>query len=255
MVIFLLEGANGRIAAQIWAIGIFALVALYSMRRDGLFSFFIWRPTYIKEALAFGVPLIPHVAGIFLLSSVDRIVINSKLGLAQAGVYVVAVQLAAGMGLIFDAINKAYVPWLYEHLTRDIANEKKRIVKYSYIYFFLALLTAALAFVIGPYAIRIIAGEKYTSAGQVIGWLALGQAFNGMYLMVTNYIFYSKQTGLLSITTITSGLINVALLLALTQIFGLQGAAAAFSISMAIRFLFTWWVAQKRHPMPWFTFS
>ena len=79
----------------------------------------------------------------------------------------------------------------------------------------------------------------------------LGQVFNGMYLMVTNYIFFSKRTGLLSIATMFSGVVNLVLLLILIRQFGLEGAAYAFCISMGLRFLLTWFVAQKRHPMPW----
>jgi O-antigen/teichoic acid export membrane protein len=83
----------------------------------------------------------------------------------------------------------------------------------------------------------------------------LGQAFSGMYLMVTNYIFYSKKTGLLSLVTISSGLLNVVFLVVLIKLLGITGAAMAFTLAMALRFLLTWWVAQKRHPMPWFNSS
>jgi O-antigen/teichoic acid export membrane protein len=116
----------------------------------------------------------------------------------------------------------------------------------------LALAVAAVAFLVGPYAITLIAGAQYIEAGKVIGLLALGQAFGGMYLMVTNYIFYSKRTGLLSIATLCSALINIALLLLLVDKFGTLGAAWAFMLSMAIRFVLTWGIAQKRHRMPWF---
>ncbi len=73
-----------------------------------------------------------------------------------------------------------------------------------------------------------------------------------MYLMVTNYIFYSKRTALLSASTITAGLVNVGLLVVLISLMGLKGAAVAFAISMAFKFLMTWFVANLRHPMPWF---
>ena len=88
----------------------------------------------------------------------------------------------------------------------------------------------------------------------MIGWLALGQALHGMYMMVTNYIFYSKRTGLLSLSTMTAGLVNVGLLMVLVSSMGLKGAAIAFAISMGIKFLLTWYVAHLRHPMPWFDF-
>ena len=251
LVVVFLQGSDGRISAYIISSIIFAFIAVFLLHRDNLLAFG-WHPNHIKEALSFGAPLIPHIAGMFLLGAVDRLVINEQLGLAQVGIYMVAVQLASVMGIIFDAINNAYVPWLFERLVRDQADEKKQIVRLTYAYFSISLLIAGLAFLVGPYVVTLIAGERYAQAGTVIGWLALGQAFSGMYLMVTNYIFYSKRTGLLSLVTISSGLLNVIFLVVLIRLLGLTGAAMAFAISMALRFLLTWWVAHKRHPMPWF---
>jgi O-antigen/teichoic acid export membrane protein len=253
LVVHFMNGAAGRI----WVLSamplIYAVIALFLLYKDDLLGF-AWRPNYLREVLAFGVPLIPHSVGFFLLSSVDRFVINDRLGMAQVGIYMVAVQLAAAMGLVFDAINNAYVPWLFERLKRDQLDEKKQIVRWTYMYCVALLGVVALAFIIGPPLLILIAGEKYAAAANVIGWLALGQAFNGMYLMVTNYIFYSKRTGLLSLSTITAGLINVGLLMVLISLMGLKGAAIAFAISMGVKFFLTWFVAQLRHPMPWFYF-
>jgi len=252
LVVVLMKGADGRISAQVWTAAIFAVLALWLLKQGSLLSFFVWRPDYIREALRFGVPLIPHVGGMFLLASVDRFVINSELGLAQTGVYMVAVQFATALALVFDAINKAYVPWLFERLKRDQEHEKRQIVRLTYGWYVLILCGGGLAFLIGPWLVTLVAGEDYARAGDVIGWLALGHIFGGMYLMVTNYIFFSKRTGLLSLVTMFSGLLNVALLFFLIGTYGLEGAAYSFCIAMAIRFLLTWLVAQKRHPMPWF---
>lgn len=255
LVVALSQGAEGRIAAVIGTVALFGAMSLLFLKSDNLLVFLIYRPSYLKEALAYGVPLIPHIAGIFLLSSLDRFIINRELGLAEVGVYMVAVQLAGAIGLVFDAINKAYVPWLFERLKRDQIEEKRQIVRYTYAWYAVILLGVGLFFFIGPRLVTLIAGEEYSRAGDVIGWLALGQGFIGMYLMVTNYIFYSKRTGVLSLATISTGLINVALLVLLIRTLGLKGAAIAFSIAMGIRFLLTWWVAQRRHPMPWFSFK
>jgi O-antigen/teichoic acid export membrane protein len=254
LVVGLLQGAEGRLEAQIFASFTFAALSVYILFQDDLIVF-RWRPDHIKEILYFGIPLIPHVAGIFLLGSFDRFVVTSKLGLAEAGIYVVAVQLASVIGIILDAISKAYVPWLYERLKRDVPAEKCAIVRWTYLYFVGVLGMAGLAFLIGPGLAVFIAGEGYADAGKVVGWLALGQAFIGMYLMVTNYTFYSRRTGMLSLATIASGILNVGLLLVLVDRAGLFGAAVAFAISMAVRFLLVWRVAQTCHPMPWFSFT
>lgn len=251
LVVVLLGGATGRIEAQIWMVPLFAVLAIFLLAKDKLLTL-SWRPDYLREALRFGVPLVPHVAGFFLLSAADRLVINDKLGLADAGIYMVGLQLSMVMTIVADAINKAYVPWLFERLVRDNPQEKHQIVRWTYAYFAVALVAVGIAFAVGPYAVSLLAGNAYRGAARLIGWLALGQAFGGMYLMVTNYIFYSKRTGLLAFVTISSGLLNLILLLVLIRQHGLIGAAWAFAIAMAFRFILTWIVAHKRHPMPWF---
>ncbi|MCD9485059.1 oligosaccharide flippase family protein [Photobacterium phosphoreum] len=255
-VIALTQGAQGRIDAQVITCILVAIIALIWLYKDKLLQIKICKPQQIKEALSFGVPLIPHHVGFFLISAVDRFVINQKLGLSEAGIYMVAVQLSSAMAIVFDAINKAYVPWLFERLKRDDNEEKKQIVKYTYVYFVIALLIAGIAFIIGPFFITLIAGEQYTEAGKVIGLLCLGQAFGGMYLMVTNYVFYAKKTGKLALVTIISGLINVGLLIIFIGKFGLIGAAISFSLSKIIQFVFTWYLAIKfQSQIPWLNFN
>lgn len=253
LVVVLSYGPEGRMAGQTIAPVVLGVLAFLLLLKDGLVHFSL-RVDQIKDALSFGVPLIPHIGGAFLLSTVDRFVINKHLGLDSAGIYMVAVQLTMAMSICFDAFNKAYVPWLFERLKADDSATKRRIVKWTYAYFVIVLMMAGTAFLIGPYAITLIAGEKYAAAGAVIGILALGQAFQGMYLMVTNYILFAKKTARLSMVTIFSGVLNVGLLMLLIPILGLQGAAIAFVIAMAIRFVSTWWLASISHSMPWFTF-
>lgn len=253
-VVVLLQGAAGRIEAQAIAGLAFLIVAFFLLKKDGLLKILIWRKNHLSEALRFGIPLMPHIAGGFLLNSVDRFVINQEIGLAEAGIYMVAVQLTAAIGIVFDAINKAYVPWLFEKLKANQLSDKQKIVKLTYAWFLVIILGVILAFFIGPPLVVWIAGEQYAQAGEVIGWLVLGQGFQGMYLMVTNYIFFSKRTGMLSVASISSGVLNLILLIVFVRILGLEGAAIAFAISMGIRFLLTWWIAHKRHPMPWFSF-
>ncbi|HEY2345020.1 MAG TPA: oligosaccharide flippase family protein [Xanthomonadaceae bacterium] len=253
LVVGFAQGAKGRIDAQNWVLAGSALVACGLLAKDRLIAL-SWRPDYLREALRFGVPLIPHILGIFLLGTVDRMMINSRRGLAAAGIYMVAVQLTLALPILFSAINNAYVPWLFERLKRNDPAEKRRIVAGTYAYFLVALALAGLAFLFGPLAVRIIAGARYVEAGSVLGWLALGHVFGGMYVMVTNYIFFSKRTGLLSVVTISSGLLNVALQFVLIGAWGIRGAAIAFATAMGLRFLLTWVVAHRRHPMPWSDF-
>ncbi len=254
LVVIFNHGAQGRIDAQVMAASLSAMLAYWLLIKDKLISIWPLRFDYTKQALKFGVPLIPHIFGAFLLSSLDRFVINQKLGLNYAGIYMVAVQLSLTLNIVFDAINKAYAPWLFEVLKRNEKYEKCKVVKYTYIYILFLLLVTPIAFLVGPSVLVLIAGEDYSMAGQVIGILCIGQIFGGMYFMVTNYIFFAKKTGKLAIVTVLSGLLNVALLMLLVESEGIVGAALAFAISKAVLFLFTWALSIRYVKMPWFSF-
>lgn len=238
-------GAEGRIAAMMVATIFYVLLSLFSLARERLFRLAIWRLDLLKDILKFGVPLVPHILGIFFLSSIDRFLINDHLGIGEAGIYMLAVQLSLGMVIVFDAINKALVPWLFKVLAENQSAQLRRLVRFTYLYFIVVALLGILAFWVGPFVVKLVAGPEYWRAGSVIGWLCLGQAFVGMYLMVTNYVFYSKRTGSLSAVSITCGIFNIVLLLFLLPEYGIVGAAKIFALSMALRFIGTWWLAYK----------
>jgi O-antigen/teichoic acid export membrane protein len=244
-------GAQGRIDAMFITGFVISLVSIYLLVRHKLLTFSLPNRKNISEALNFGVPLVPHVFGIFLLSSADRYVINDNIGLAAAGVYLLAIQLSGAFLIVFDAINKSYVPYLFSALRDNKAEVKFKIVKYTYYYFIVLIIMALAGFYVAPHVLLFIAGDKFKEAGEVIGWLLFSQIFGGMYLMVTNYIFYSKETKLLSLVTIASGILNVILLYALIPTFGIKGAAFASCLSMFVRFLLTWYIAAKKIEMPW----
>ena len=250
LVVFKL-GADSRVIAQLLACFISFIISLYLLYKDNLISISVWNKSYIKEALSFGVPLLPHTFGLFLITMTGRFVINNNLGLSEAGIYMVAVQLSTSMSIVFDAINKAYIPWLFERLKHEDKQEKRRIVRNTYMYFIAILIVVAFAFALGPFIVALIAGDKYKSAGDVIGWLCLGQAFGGMYLMVTNYNFYAKKTKNLAIVTIATGIINVPLLLISVNKFGIVGAGISFTIAKLLQFSMTWVLANRAVYMPW----
>tara|TARA_R110002051_G_scaffold116772_1_gene190332 strand:+ start:21019 stop:22200 length:1182 start_codon:yes stop_codon:yes gene_type:complete len=243
-------GVLGRLGGLSATVFVFGVLAVFLLYRDGLLSW-SWRPDLMKEALSFGVPLIPHMIGGFLLLTIDRAVIGYKLGLESAGFYMVAAQLAMVLGILLDSVNKAFIPWLFERLKRDSDAEKRAVVKFTYAYGAFLLFCVVVAQVIGDKVLVIVAGEAYEQSGPLVVWLVLAQALKGMYFMVTNYIFYAKRTSVIAKITILSGLVNLGLLYFMIDQFGIVGAAWAACISMFLQFAMTWKAAQALQPMPW----
>lgn len=224
---------------------------IWSLYKDDLLGNFKFDKNIIKDIMSFGLPLVPHVFGIFLLNSIDRAIISESLGLEKLAIYALASQLSLGVVVLFDAINKAYVPWLFQRLKENNYDEKVTIVKNTYIYFIALIILCIPVIFLADYLIIIIAGDSYRESGKLFVFLFIGQIFVGMYLMVTNYLFYAKKTGILSVITLFSACLQVLLSVYLLSIFGLVGVAYAFSISLLIRFILVWYYASKYVAMPW----
>jgi O-antigen/teichoic acid export membrane protein len=253
-VVILGLGVDGRIGSQVISGLVFSLIAFAFLFKNRMIVFKGSNSRDRRELLNFGVPLFPHVVGGVLLNTIDRLIIGSSVGLGAAGVYMLAFQIVSVASIVFDAVNKALLPWLFRELNKNDLDGNRRIVVFTYAWYALILCGAFIGFYVGPYLVTLIAGDAYIEAGSVIGILALGQAFKGMYLMVTNYCFYAKETKWLSLVSIISGVLNVLLLVYFVDIYGVIGAAYAYCTAMAIRFFGSWYVAHKSHAMPWFNF-
>lgn len=180
-------------------------------------------------------------------------IVNFKLGTANAGIYMIAVQISLGFNLLNEAFNKAFVPWLFAHLKKGDFTEKIKIVQFSYIYFLTLLIAPVFSMLLGKQVISILAGTEFMTAVPVLNWLILMQSFHGMYYLVTNYLFYERKTHITSMITIICGFINLILTVFLVDALGLVGAGISSAIGMLLHFLLTWFMAARVHPMPWFS--
>ncbi len=227
------------------------LISLHSLWREGYLIFRV-NFNYVRDALKFGVPLIPHVIGGMLLVTVDRIMLTNMLGVDSAGIYTVAFQIAMILNLLTVAINQAYAPWLYEQLKKAESQLNRKIIRYTYYYFIAVLVLASLLGLAAPLILSVMAGDQFRNSGEIVFYIAMGFAFCGMYFMVTNYVFYAGATGKLSLNTIAVGVINIMLTFLLIEQNGVIGAGQSFMISNFLLFLGTWRLAARLHPMPWF---
>lgn len=242
---------QGRLIGQGVAIAVFGLAALYLMHREG----FMRRPRQLRaragDALRFGVPLVPHALGALLIAAVDRVVITRQLGLASAGVYMVALQMGQVIGLLADSVNKAYAPWLMKRLADADNVPRRAIVRGTYLYFAGIVAVALAVGGLSPWFLPYLVGPSFEQASHIVVYTTLGFAFTGCYYMVTNYIFFASKTSILAVITAVVGVLNVPLTIGLVKMSGTVGAAQAFMLTQALSFVATWWLAHRTHPMPW----
>ncbi len=243
---------KGRLIAQFLSsciIGIYSLVTMNNYLNN-------WKlnVSYIRHALKFSLPLIPHTLGGMLMIMTDRFIISNLLGLKEVGIYTVGLQIGLIIQLIGQSFNKAYAPWLFNELNKKHEDTKVRLVKFTYTYFFAIILFATIIGLLAPLLVRFLVGKDFYTSSSIVLWIALGGAFNSMYYMVTNYIFYSYKTQFLALITFFCGLMNIWLTYLFTRYFGIVGAAFSYSLISLIFFILTFILSIKVYKMPWFSF-
>ena len=245
---------EGRLLGQSIATMIFGIISIFLLYKNNL----IRKPTTLKldmqDALKFGLPLIPHVLGAFAIYSMDRVIITTLIGAYAVGIYMVGLQLGQAMGLLSDSFNKVYSPWLMKTLSTDNI-DKQRIVKNTYLAMGFILIVGVSWGAVATFALPLLAGAKFKQAQDIVWLMCLGFSLQGLYYLVTNYIFYTKKTKFLAFITFTSGLLNIPLTYFLVKSYGIVGAAYAFVIVQFLFFASVWYLSAKVYPMPWLYFT
>lgn len=242
---------EGQLLATAIGTLLFSVISFVFIIKRG---YLIFQPNkeHIKDALKFGIPLIPHQLATWIKTGADRIIIMSVLGATATGIYAVGYQIGMIILVLVTAFNKAWTPYIFKILSNDPTLEsKKKIVNFSYIYF-LAILVFSLGFsYLAEIMIPYFLGEKFLDSTKFILYFAVAFAFEGMYYMVTNYIFYVKKTYILAYVTFGTSILHLGLLYILVNANGVIGAAQASLLSYVLTFFLVWFLSSKIYKMPW----
>jgi O-antigen/teichoic acid export membrane protein len=227
--------------------GSFALI--YLLKKGFLSQHY--NKLYKKHFINFGLPLIPHtISGVLIMYS-DKLIITKYLGVGENGVYSVAFTIGMAISLLQNSFNQAWVPWLFKKLALNSTTEKIKLVKITYLYMIAMLFVAIGLWLVTP-VIYLFLGKEFSEGMGVVAIIGLGFAFNGMYKMMVNYIFYAEKTQIISLITIFIAILNISLSILFVKKYGILGTAYASAISFFVQFILTWLISSIIYPMPWF---
>lgn len=241
---------EGRVLAQVITSIIFGCLAVYFLYRQGLI---VWKfnASYLRHALYFGLPLVPHALSGMAILMTDRLLLTNMVGVEVTGLYVVGAQIGMIIGFLEDAFNKAWVPFYLDKMKVGTTAAKLTVVKITYVYMAgLAVLALCLG-LLAPWFCRVFLGASFEGSAKYVLLLALGNAFSGMYKMFSNAFFFANRTSYLAIATVTTAILNGILCYLLIQSIGEMGAALGTMIAYMISFLLTWIISSRILPMPW----
>ncbi len=240
---------EGSIYALSYSYGIGTLIAFVILIKNKFLPLsFEWK--HVKHLFFYGAPLIPHVLGSVAITYTDKLVITEYMGLSENGIYSVGFMVGQVIGLLQNSFNQAWVPYVFNGLKSGAEATKETIVKWTYIYM-IAIIAITLIFYLCTPLIFHFLGKEFQGGMELVLWIALGFAFNGMYKMVGVYFFYKEKTNFIAVISIFTAVINFFFATWMVPRYGYTGAAIATMTAFFLQFVFTWIWSTRVQKMPW----
>jgi O-antigen/teichoic acid export membrane protein len=259
LVFVLLFGWKGRVYSMSLSTVLFGFLSIYMLYKRGYFIFKLSKE-YTKNALVFALPLIPHALSFWLRSGVDKILLTKMCGIAENGLYSVAMTWAAIVGMFSTAFSNAYSPYLYKKLAEFDQNktgtvdEQKKLIKMIYGIICVSIIFVFFAYWVSRVFIKLVYAPAYHAATQYLPYIMMGQFFQVCYLLFVCFAHYTFKTKILGIMTFSLSLIQIVLSYWFIMIFGSIGTAISSVIGSALIFFSVAIYGITIYKLPWFSF-
>lgn len=239
-------GAEGLLLGS-YGTGFFVVLGLivYNRRRLSLVP---ERPL-VRRMMRFGLPTMPAELTLYSLSFIDRILIARMLGLAEAGLYSLAVKVSQGIAVLVRGFQLAFPPLAYSIEDDDEARRAYSAV----VTWFVVVMAWVVTFLwlTAPWIVRVFAAPDYQEAADVVGPVSAGAALYALYMVLLVVLGRTGRTEYNLPATGAGLVVNVVLNILLLPVMGIIGAGvsliASYLVVVALMYLFT----QRLFPVPY----
>ncbi|HSC20522.1 MAG TPA: polysaccharide biosynthesis C-terminal domain-containing protein [Solirubrobacterales bacterium] len=203
----------------------------------------------IRRLFRFGLPTMPAEVSLYLLNFVDRLIITRTLGLAEAGLYSLAVKFAQAVNVLVRGFQLAWPPLAYS-IRED---EEARRVYATVVTLFVAGCAWVVAgmWLLSRWIVRALADPKFFDSFEVVGLISTAVTLYALYLVLVVILGRTGRTEFNLPAAIAALVVNVVLNLLLVPPLGIVGAGLALVASyiavLGLMYVFT----QRLFPVPY----
>lgn len=245
---------EGRLLSWLVTSVIMFVIAIFYFEQHALFTKRIsWK--YINMGICFGLPLILHTVGKFVINQSDRVFIAKMISIDQAGIYNIGYQVGMMMLLVVNAVSNFYYPFLYENLEANTNEKKLQIVKTSYFIIGIMIVFLLAMTILSPLFFKWFVNKDYVAGNTYVFWVGLGYIFWGIYMLFAGFIYYMKKTKFLGWMAMFNVSTNLLFNYFLIKKFGAIGAAYATCLSFFVVALMVFIEVNKSYKLPWLDFN
>jgi len=203
----------------------------------------------LRRMMNFGLPTMPAELSLYSLSFIDRVLIAHKLGVAEVGLYAIAVKMSQGIAVLVRGFQLAFPPLAYSIQDDDEA----RLAYSAVVTWFVLVMSFVVSFLwlIAPWIVGLLAAPKFADAADVVGPVSAGAALYALYMVLLVVLGRTGQTKYNLPATLAGLVVNVVLNLLLLPLWGIIGAGVSLVLSylvvVALMYVFT----QRLFPVPY----
>jgi O-antigen/teichoic acid export membrane protein len=240
------EGARGILIGSYGSGAIFvaALIVVHRRRISLLFE-----PALLRRLLRFGLPTMPAELSLYALNFVDRLIIVRMLGVAEVGLYSLAVKFAQGVNVLARGFQLAWPPLAYSIRDDDEAGRFYAVVVTWFV--------AGASFVVvgmwllSRWIVRALAAPKFFDSFEAIGLLSAAAALYALYMVLVVILGRTGRTEFNFPATAAALALNLVLNLVLVPPLGIVGAGLALVASYLVVLALMYGFTQRLLPVPY----
>jgi O-antigen/teichoic acid export membrane protein len=240
------EGARGLLLGSYGTGAVFVVGLIFLHRRR---LALVWEGPLLRRLMRFGLPTMPAELSLYSLNFIDRIILVRSAGLAEAGLYSLAIKFGQGVNVLVRGFQLAWPPLAYSIRDDDEARRAYSIV--------VTLFTASCAFVVtgmwllARWIVRALAAPEFYGSFKAVGLVTTGVTLYALYMVLVVILGRTGRTEFNFPATIAATIVNVALNLALVPSLGIVGAGLALVVSYLVVLVLMYVFTQRLFPVPY----
>ncbi len=238
------EGARGLLLGNFGASAV-VLAALFWVHRRRVAL--LPSPRVLRPMLQFGVPTMPAELSLYALNVIDRVTLARTVGLAEAGLYALAVKFSQVVTVVVRAFNLAWPPLAYSIRDDDDARRAySLVVTYYLLLSFTIVLGLSLE---ARWIARALAAPEFFDSYQAVPLVSTGVTLYALYLVLSVAIGRTGRTYYNFPVTAAALACNVVLNLVLVPPYGIVGAGIALVVSYLLMVGLMYLVTRRVFPL------
>jgi O-antigen/teichoic acid export membrane protein len=198
--------------------------------------------------LRFGFPTMPAEISLYALNFIDRIALVRFVGLAEAGLYSLAVKFSQVVTVVVRAFNLAWPPLAYSIRDDD---EARRTYAAIVTYYLLVAFTIVLALSLeARWVVRLLAAPAFFDSYKAIPLVSTGVTLYALFLVLSVAVGRVGRTEFNFPVTAAAAGCNVLLNVLLVPPLELVGAGLALVGAYLVMLALMYAVTQRVFPLP-----